>query len=320
MLVIWVLLITAALFFFAAFAVYRMAFYSAPSQRNKPFRLPAGEQYVPYAEQTQRMVETLERRPYETVHVMSHDGLRLVGQYYHVRDGAPLDIGIHGYRGSIARDFCGGSAMSIDAGHNLLLVEQRAQGRSEGKAMTFGVLERLDCLAWVRYAVERFGADVKITLYGISMGATTVLMTADAALPENVKGIIADCGYTSPKAIIARTVRQTIHMPAGVWLWGMDLWLKIFTGLKMADFSCAQALENTKLPVIMVHGKADDFVPHEMGVENYNAIPGDKLLLSVENATHGVSFLVEKERIWKELLAFFDRNDTKNTQAKGLRT
>ena len=84
--------------------------------------------------------------------------------------------------------------------------------------------------------------------------------------------------------------------------------------------ACAQALENTKLPVIMVHGKADDFVPHEMGVENYNAIPGDKLLLSVENATHGVSFLVEKERIWKELLAFFDRNDTKNTQAKGLRT
>jgi len=309
MLVIWVLLITAALFFFAAFAVYRMAFYSAPSQRNKPFRLPAGEQYVPYAEQTQRMVETLERRPYETVHVMSHDGLRLVGQYYHVRDGAPLDIGIHGYRGSIARDFCGGSAMSIDAGHNLLLVEQRAQGRSEGKAMTFGVLERLDCLAWVRYAVERFGADVKITLYGISMGATTVLMATALDLPPQVRGVIADCPFSSPPAII-RKVARDMHLPAVAADVLAPLAARWFAGFDLHGASAVDAVRQTRVPILLIHGEDDRFVPCAMSRE-IAAAGGDRVCLNTfPHAGHGLSYMLDFPRyrglihtFWEKVLA-----------------
>jgi len=305
------------------YALLTLVFFTVCFVRRK--QVPAvkrtfkGTSFAAYAQPIHEGAVWLSRQKYDHMFLHSRDGLRLHAKVLENRHAKRVLVMFHGYRSLPEIDFSCAAKDYWDAGCTLILVDQRAHGESKGRCICFGLKERLDCEDWAHLAAKRY-PNLPIYLDGMSMGATTVLMTADAALPENVKGIIADCGYTSPKAIIARTVRQTIHMPAGVWLWGMDLWLKIFTGLKMADFSCAQALENTKLPVIMVHGKADDFVPHEMGVENYNAIPGDKLLLSVENATHGVSFLVEKERIWKELLAFFDRNDTKNTQAKGLRT
>lgn len=141
--------------------------------------------------------------PYEDVFITSFDGLRLHAKFYAASERkAPVQIMFHGYKSSAERDFCGGLREGIDGGFNVLLVDQRAHGESEGKYLTFGVNERFDCLSWASYAAERFGNDVKIYLYGISMGAATVLMASALPLPKSVSGIVADCGYTSPKDII----------------------------------------------------------------------------------------------------------------------
>ena len=174
-----------------SYYAYRIAFYSPPKDREKPNN-PKDPQYDPYRPEMKRIYHQLNNRPYERVSIRSKDGLKLDGRYYHVKDRAPLDIGFHGYRSNPVTDFSGGSELSFQMEHNLLLIEQRAHGKSEGNTISFGILERRDLLCWVDYAIERFGADVTIFLYGVSMGGATVLMASDLDLPKNVKAIIAD--------------------------------------------------------------------------------------------------------------------------------
>ena len=154
---------------------YRRAFFSPKKGRGevKPIK---GGNYDPYRPEMRRIYQQLKARPYEAVSVVSHDGLTLTGKYYHVKDGAPLDLCFHGYKSNPYTDFSGGSELSFQMEHNVLLVDQRAHGNSQGKTISFGILERLDLLRWVDYSIERFGPDVKILLYGVSMGGATVML------------------------------------------------------------------------------------------------------------------------------------------------
>ena len=193
---------------------YRVAFWS-PKKGREDLPVHKGKQYEPHLPEIARLLQTLIDRPCEFVSVTSYDGLTLWGRYYHLADGAPLDIAFHGYRSAGLTDFCGGAEISREMGHNLLLIDQRAHGKSQGSTITFGIKERYDVLTWVDYALERFGKDTKILLYGISMGASTVLMASELPLPENVKGIVADCPYSSPTKII-RAVGRKLRIPAAV--------------------------------------------------------------------------------------------------------
>ena len=188
----------------ALLAAFKIAFYSRPRPLD-PYRVPSGKQFQAVKGRMLELVGAIDALPFEPVSIVSHDGLRLSGRYYHLRDGAPLQINFHGYRGSALQDFCGGMTIARAAGRNVLLIDERAQGESEGRVISFGVNERRDCLQWAEYAVSRFGAETKIILSGVSMGAATVLMASELPLPANVKCIIADCPYSSPEAII-RTV------------------------------------------------------------------------------------------------------------------
>ena len=185
---LFLLCAVAAILLMGGYYTYRIAFYSPKKGRDKISTF-ASHKYDPYRKEINRLFCQLSDRPYEEVSIVSFDGLSLFGRYYHVKDGAPLDIGFHGYRSSALTDFAGGSELSFSMGHNLLLVDERAHGRSEGRTITFGIQERWDADSWVRYAVERFGADTEIILYGISMGAATVLMASALGLP----GFTGEC-------------------------------------------------------------------------------------------------------------------------------
>ena len=184
-----------------AYGAYRFAYYSPHKNQNDPYLAPDGHRYTPEDGPTYGLIREMDELPFEPVTIRSRDGLQLFGRYYHVRDGAPLQIQMHGYRGHALRDFCGGNKLAREAGLNTLVVDQRAHGKSEGHTISFGINERWDCLGWAEYAAQRWPG-VPISLAGISMGAATVLMASDLPLPEAVKGIIADCGYSSPRAII----------------------------------------------------------------------------------------------------------------------
>ncbi len=250
------------------------------------------------------LVDELEPCPYEAVSILSHDGLRLTGRYYHTRDGAPLKIIFHGWRSNALRDCGGGAKMAFAAGYNLLLINHRAHSDSDGNTITFGIKEKYDCLDWTLWAVDRFGKDVKIILGGISMGAATVLMASALDLPKNVKCISADCGYTSPEAIIRKVCRVDMGIPDSIGFPLIRMSARIFGRFSILDGGALEAVRHAKVPIMIMHGDEDDFVPFSMCGEIYDAVASEKTLLTVTGAGHGMSYFVETAGYEKALLKF----------------
>ena len=142
-----------------SFYAFRVAFYSSPKRNENPHDLPSGESFKRAEGVMHTLIDELSAHAYEEVCVTSFDGLKLYARYYHVCDGAPLQIQVHGYRGVALRDFCGGAKLAREVGHNILLIDHRAHGKSEGKVVTFGINESQDLLTWIDYAVRRFGSE-----------------------------------------------------------------------------------------------------------------------------------------------------------------
>lgn len=305
MTILLILCILLAVLLGGSYYAYRVAFFSPQKGRE---RIPEykGPKYDPYQEEMARIFGQLNDRPCEFVTIFSQDGLKLSGRYYHTADGAPLDIGFHGYRSSCLTDFSGGAALSFQLGHNVLLVDERAHGKSEGRTIAFGIQERWDVLSWIDYALERFGPETKILLYGVSMGASTVLMASDLELPENVKGIIADCPYSSPKAII-RAVMKKRGLPVKlVWPF-VVIGAKVYGGFDIGETDAVRAAKNSKVPILLIHGEDDGFVPCDMSEAVYNANPEIVQRHTFPGADHGISYLVDTPRYAKIVKQFIER-------------
>ena len=192
-------------------------------------------------------------------------------------------------------DFAGGSEISFQMGHNLLLVDQRAHGKSGGRTITFGIKERQDLLCWVDYALDRFGSEVSILLYGVSMGAATVLMAAELELPQNVKGIIADCPYSSPIDIILAVGKQTGYPPKLIRPF-VILGAKVYGGFNVQETTAASAVKHTRVPILIIHGEADSFVPADMSKIIQQANPKYVTREVFPDAEHAMSYLVNTPR------------------------
>ena len=287
------------------YGFYRSVFYSPNARQNDDHVIPlrlTGE----VRERSLALIDRMNARPYEHVSVMSFDGLRLAGRYYQVRQGAPLAILFHGYRGTPTRDFCGGADICLNAGYNVLLVEQRAHCSSEGHTISFGVNERYDCLTWTQYAIERFGPDVQILLAGISMGGGTVLMASELPLPENVRGILADCPFTSPREII-QWVSRSRGMPTRL-VWPLiSAGAHLYGGFSPNAASSIEAVKHAKVPILLIHGEADTFVPYEMGRRIAAAAPERIEMHSFPGAGHGTSYLSDTERYTRIVTDFCRR-------------
>ena len=289
-----IICLAAVILLAGSYYAYRVAFYSPPEDRGK-LNNPKDPQYDPYRPEMKRIYHQLNNRPYERVSILSEDGLRLDGRYYHVKDGAPLDIGFHGYRSNPITDFSGGSELSFQMEHNLLLVEQRAHCKSEGRTISFGILERRDLLCWVDYAIRRFGAYVTILLYGVSMGGATVLMASELDLPGNVKGIIADCPYTKPLDVILH-VGKTTAFPQWLIKPFAILGARIYGSFDLLETDAVQAVRNTKVPILIIHGEDDRYVPCEMSAAAAAVNPEMVQRHTFPGAAHGISYLVDTPR------------------------
>ena len=292
-----VFLLLAAVILGGSYYAYNIAFYS-PAQNREKIPEIKGPMYEPYKELLSEMFRETIERPFEPVTIQSHDGLTLFGRYYHTADGAPLDIGFHGYRSCYVTDFCGGGTMSLSQGHNLLLIDERAHGKSQGRTISFGINERKDALRWIQYAIDRFGSDTKICLYGVSMGAATVLMTAGLDLPDNVKGIIADCPYAVATDIIVE-VGKKMHYPTWFTTWFARLGARIFGGFNIHETNAIQAVQKTKVPILIIHGEEDTLVPAFMSEQIQQANPKMVRRETFPGAGHAMSYMLDTKRYWK---------------------
>lgn len=258
------------------------------------------------------LAETLRRvratRSIRTVTTHGFDGAELHGDW--ISCGQPTErlmILFHGWHGSQYADFGLILEHYLDDLHaDVLLAEQRAHGQSREPYTGFGIWERHDCVSWADYAVRECGENVRILLGGISMGATTVMLASAYDLPH-VKGIVADCGFTSPWEEFAHVLRSR-HLPVFPVLPLADVLCRLKAHYGLKEVSAPDALRRATLPMLFLHGTADRFVPCEMGKRNFEACASaDKELLLVEGAGHGQSYPVDRARVRAALDAFVTR-------------
>ncbi len=159
---------------------------------------------------------------------------------------------------------------------------------------------------WVDFLLSRY-PNAQILLYGVSMGAATVLMSAALGLPNAVKGIIADCGYTSPCAII-KTVLRKRHYPVFPLYALIYLGCLLFGGFRLDSASAAEAMDKCDIPVLFIHGTDDRFVPFDMSLENYRRCRcPEKELLSVPGAGHGMSYMADTQKYLETVSSFIKK-------------
>ncbi len=300
-----ILSVFVAVMLVAAYICYKIAFYAPNRNPDAPVEVvPNGPEYEVFRESMLDWAQETAETPCREYSITSFDGLTLYGKYYECKAGAPVELMFHGYRGNAIRDLSGGMQRCFSLTHNAFIVDQRCSGKSGGNVISFGINERRDCLAWVDFIIKELGADTKIILCGISMGAATVLMAAGEELPQNVIGVLADCGYNSARDIICRVIKK-LHLPPRLCYPFVKLGARLFGHFNLEETSPQKALAKCRIPVIFFHGAADDFVPHYMSQINFDACNAKKRLVIIPAAAHGLSYLVDSDTYLKELREFF---------------
>ncbi len=250
---------------------------------------PRGGVYSRCWDQLVALVDAMEREAYEEARILARDGVPLHGRYYAFCEGAPTHILLHGYRGSY-QDMCGCFKIAKELGHNVLVVSQRAHGKSGGRVITFGARERHDCVDWARFIAEK-SPDSPIVLWGISMGAATVLMASALALPREVAGVIADCPYTSADAIIRAVCRRNLRLPPPLAMPLVRLSAWLYGGFRLSDGDALTAVRQARVPVLLIHGGVDALVPCAMSRELAAACGSRSTLVTVPAADHGIAYM-----------------------------
>ena len=304
MIFLYILLAALVLVLATSLICFLKIFYTSRRKKWPEYPVPAGEIYEPHHEQMIEWIKYARALPHKEVSIQSFDGLTLRGTYFEFEKGLPIDILFHGYHGCAEQDLSGGVYRCQRLGHNVLIVDHRASGKSEGHVVTFGINESRDALAWIHYALENIDSNAKILLGGISMGAATVMMTSAMELPENVKGTVADCGYTSAKDIIKKVIRD-MKLPDNLLYSFVRLGAILFGRFDPDANSPLESMPNCRVPVIFFHGDADAFVPQSMSEENHAACSAPKHLVITPGAGHGLCFPVDVDTYVKEISEFF---------------
>ena len=292
------------LLLFSAYAYY-VAFYAPKNKRNNIDTPLHGAQYEAVSEYIFKISHIMAKVPHEAVTISSFDDCKLYGRYYHIKDGAPLMILFHGYRSCAFRDCSGGHALSRKMGFNALVVDQRAHGDSGSNTISFGIKERRDCLCWVHYANTRVGENTPIILWGLSMGAATVLMAAGLDLPENVSCILADSPYSAPAAIIEK-VCADLHYPVKICRPFIHLGALLFGHFKLNSCTAKESVRNSKVPILLIHGEDDLLVPFSMSYEIVNCRASSVVVHTFPEAGHGLSYMTDPIRYEQVIYNFLE--------------
>ena len=239
-------------------------------------------------------------------YITSFDNLKLHG--YKILNENPTNkwaITVHGYT-------CEGSDMSLyartfyDMGYNVLVPDLRAHGNSEGSYIGMGWNDRLDIIEWINLIIKDY-ENTEIILHGVSMGAATVSMVSGENLPNNVKTIIADCGYTSVWNQFSHKLKGLYSLPDFPVMHASSLVSKFRAGYNLRKASALKQVSKSKTPILFIHGDKDDFVPYSMMDELYTATSSYKEKLTIEGAGHAKASKVNPDLYWSTIETFINK-------------
>ena len=287
-------------------------FYRVAVARNsKSFLAPkpkakaaaAGEKPSPWASTWFR------EQPYETVSIVSEDGIRLVGYWLPAATPTARTVIIaHGYSGYAFTMSAFARFYHEDFGYNVLMPDARGHGASGGDYIGFGWPERRDYVRWISWVLGRAGPESRIVLHGVSMGGATVMMTAGEELPPNVAAVVEDCGYTSAYDELAYQLKAMYRLGPLPIVPDTSRLAKKRAGYSFEEASALEQVRKSRTPILFIHGDADTFVPFEMVYRLYEACASEKELFIVPGAAHGMAFAVDPGAYEARVQAFLARH------------
>ncbi|MCR5308657.1 MAG: alpha/beta hydrolase [Bacilli bacterium] len=281
--------------------IYFQIFYNDRKLKPDCLEPLKGRLYKPLEEKSRELIKKALEIPFEQVYLKVNKHKVLAARYYFSSDSAPTAILVHGYKGNGIRDFSGGVQEVIKRGNNVLVIDHYGHNLSSGRTITFGVKEKYDVLKWIDYINKR-NNNPDIYLYGISMGAATVLMCSGLSLPNNVKAILADSPYASIKEEIKfvmekRKLNFTLLYPF-VFLSAL-----LFARFNIKKGEVSNYLKNNKLPILIMHGNTDDLVPVSNSRKLKEQFPYINYV-EIDNAPHGMGYVVDYDKYVSELDKF----------------
>ena len=258
-----------------------------------------------YADAYYAYVDWYQKIPKEKWYLHEHDPQnRMVAEYIPAETPSAKTVIIsHGYKGN-GETMANFAQMYHRLGFNVLLPDDRGHGESAGKYISFGWLDRLDYLQWIQQVIDRADNDVKILLFGVSMGGATMEMLSGESLPPQVKAIIADCGYSSIEAELTYLLKRQFHLPKYPIEPLVSTISKRRLGYYLGDVTATEQLRKNQRPILFIHGEKDVYVPVGMAYENYAATHAPKQLWIVKNASHAESFWTNPARYQQHVTEF----------------
>ncbi len=296
-----ILLICAAVIYISAEYFFAFAFKrtsAPPNDFSGAFkRLLSGTDREYLLSEISHGKRFLREQPHADVSVTSHDGLKLCGKLYKHENADTTIIFVHDHKSAPDIDFPVLTMRFFREGFNILTIDQRASGKSEGKYYCFGALERYDVETWCRFINDSTASTQKLVLFGCSMGSSTVLAASELTyVKTHVSAIIADCPYDSPEEQFKYILSKDYHLPAFPLLGVTSLMCKKRVGWSFDEFSASDAVKNTTVPILLIHGTADRYVPADFSVSIFEASNGKSEIMLVDGASHGFSFYREPQR------------------------
>lgn len=257
-------------------------------------------------EKKNEALEWLSKQRTNTINITSNDNLTLYAQYIQNKTHN-YAILVHGFQDD--HNFMQTYAYHYyNQGFNIVNIDQRAHGKSEGQYTTMGWMEEKDMYKWINFIINRDN-QAKIILHGVSMGASTIMMLLKNRLPKNIKVCIADCGYSSLWQIYSQKIKD-IHknIPATLILLAASVATRIKPGFWIHKVSPQKALENNEIPILFIHGNKDNYVPYETMDILYNANKYyKKEKLTIIGAEHAKSIYTNYEKYWDEIDNFMKK-------------
>ena len=221
------------------------------------------------------------------------------------KDSKVWVIAVHGYIDS-ANSMVDSAKQFISYGYHVLLPDLRAHGKSDGKYIGMGWLDKNDILLWIDYLIATYG-NIKIILYGISMGAATVMMASGEDLPSNVRMVIEDCGYTSAWEEFSHELKYLFHMPPFPALYNANLITILRAKYSFRKASSIKQIKKSKIPILFIHGEKDNFVPFYMLDKLYQAATCPKEKLVIKGAAHAEAQIIDPQKYWHTVRKFIKR-------------
>ena len=271
---------------------------------NQTSEDPIENEFLMYMQKEQKVLEKI---PMEDVWIKSFDGLNLHAYYREAESKTTKTIiSVHGWHGSALSTAPQFSSWLVNFNYNILFIDLRSYGKSQGKYTGYGALDSKDLLKWINYIVERLDGEAEIALFGISMGGNTVGCVADK-VPIQVKCIIDDCGFISPWEEFKHVLNTQIHLPL-YFLYFANIINKFVAKYDFKENNTIEAFKRSRVPALFIHGTKDELVPTAHTTANNEACTSEKEIHLFERVPHARSYFENQEEYRKIVLNFLAKH------------